>query len=100
MTAAPVRREDAVQWAPSGSFLDGRVGEMLLFLSKDGKHFGWGGGPGSAISFGLCDGTSLDVLPKQWVVRIAPDTYVVQDAEPEWLDEDSSDAGTSEAAGD
>ena len=72
----------AVQWAPSGNMLDGIPSEVLrLLATADGKTFGYGGGPGTTMSFGTAHG-DINVAPGQWVVVREDGTITIEDEEP------------------
>lgn len=69
----------AMQWAPTGSHLDGQPGLMVRFLATDGTTRGHAGGPGQTITFGSPRGP-LDLRARQWAVIHADGRITVEDA--------------------
>lgn len=69
---------DRIQWAPSGNPFDGTPGAIMRFLSKDGKTFGYGYGPGWSMGFGSDQG-DIYVEPKQWIVKHDDGRITVED---------------------
>lgn len=88
MAIEDLRPIEALQWAPSGNGLDGKPGEVLIFLaSNDGTTHGYGYGQGNSIDFGSEQGP-INVKPAQWIVRLVNENLsmeliVVEDERPE-----------------
>lgn len=76
-----VKPISAIQWAPSGNFLEGNPVEVLRFVSTGGVHRGFGGGPGFSMIFGTADG-DISVNPKQWIVKYNDGSIKVEDSNP------------------
>lgn len=72
-----------VQWAPSGSVMDGVPSEVMRLLAdEDGKTYGYGWGPGTSVGFGY-KGGDVYVNAGQYVIRHDDGRIEVSDTRPE-----------------
>ena len=70
----------AVQWAPSGNALEGKVSQILRLLADGDRSFGYGYGTGWSVVFGHLGG-DITVLPTQWVLRYPDGRIEVRNAD-------------------